>query len=129
MTAEVNTSREVTLTFTVPDKLLTDIIITGCEGGIGYWSQLESYDYKAVEEGEPLRAREQDDFTTGEWMTLDRDAVARGVKVLLQDYSESVAARNITKAITGFESGDYDYDAGDADCVIQCGLLGEIRYG
>ena len=131
-------SNTITLTFEVPAALCRDIIITACEGGIGYWSVLRTYDGPAIADNEPkalpllLAETEGEDFigvNVGPWLLLDVKDVVRGIQVLLQDYPQSVAARNITAAVIGYESGNYDYDAGDADMVVQCALLGEVRYG
>jgi hypothetical protein len=128
-------SNTITLTFEVPEALCRDIIITACEGGIGYWSVLKEYDGPAIDDNEPgalpLYVAETDDRgePDGPWRQLDVNAVGRGIQVLLQDYPQSVAARNITAAVIGYESGNYDFDAGDADMVVQCALLGEVRYG
>ena len=128
----------VTRTFEIPVGLLRDIIITACEGGIGYWSQLETYHGPNISDGVegalPLRVREveyegPDGGEYGEWMTLGLEETAKGIGILLEKYPQSVAAKNIAGAVIGYAAGDFDFDASDADMVIQCALLGDAVYG
>ena len=126
----------ITRTLEIPVGLLRDIIVTACEGGIGYWSQLEFYNGPAISDGtlDLLRIRVveydgPDGSEFGEWMTLSLDKVAKGINTLLEKFPMSVAAKNIMGAVVGYEAGNFDYDADDADMVIQCALLGDIVYG
>jgi hypothetical protein len=130
----------ITVQYEVPEQLIRDVIITACEGGIGYWSQLYDYDGPAIDENAegslPLRIRviEEEGFTDestvyGPWRDFDIDHVVKGFGILFEKYPQSIATRNLMGALANYDSGNYDFDAGDADAVVQCGLLGDIIYG
>ena len=130
----------ITIQFEVPEKLARDIIITACEGGIGYWSQLETYDGPAIDDNKPgalpLRIREieeegWDEATTtyGPWKELGVQQVVDGLAKMIQEWPDSKITQRMVEAIANYDSGNYDYDAGDADCVIQYAILGEVVYG
>jgi hypothetical protein len=121
----------ITQTFEIPEKLLRDIIITACEGGIGYWSQLETYNGPAIDEGAglPLKIREDLDGQYGEWMTLDLEQVALGFQRLVAERPDHPCTRRMVQAIVNYDNGNYDYDADDADAIVQYGVLGSWTYG
>lgn len=123
----------ITVKYEIPEQLIRDIIITACEGGIGYWSQLETYNGPAIADGEglPLRLREMDDHTGeyGEWRTLDIPQVVEGLRKMIQERPYSQVSHRFIGAIANYDSGNFDYDAGDADEVIQYALLGDLVYG
>lgn len=132
---------QVTISFDIPEKLCRDIIITACEGGIGYWSVLRDYDGPDINDNKPgslpLYLMEEEDYEPGEaypndsdWpLVLDVNAVVAGLRLLISERPDSPLAQRMIRAIVNYESGDYDYDAGDADVVVQYALLGEERYG
>ena len=122
----------VTVTHEVTDQLIRDIMITGCEGGIGYWSVLKEYDGPAIDEGRegalPLLIAEQyESGGQGAWLRLGEAQIVYGIKRVLTDYPNGVTARNLVQAL-GDSDGSY-LDSSDCDNIIQCGLLGEIVYG
>ena len=128
----------ITQTFEIPERLLRDVIITACEGGVGYWSQLETYNGPAIDDGAglPLRLREivGDDWATGEtthgdWMTLDLEQVALGFQRLVAERPDHPCTRRMVQAIVNYDNGNYDYDADDADAIVQYGVLGSWTYG
>lgn len=130
----------ITVKYEIPEQLIRDIIITACEGGIGYWSQLESYDGPAIDEGAegslPLRIREieeegWDESTTvyGPWRDLGIPEVISGLQKMVQEWPDRLDTQRMMQAIANYDSGNYDFDAGDADSVIQFALLGELTYG
>ena len=122
----------------VTRQMLEDLIITGVEGGIGYWSCIVDHDkgegeflstsatqggwLDIVEHPDP---REHDG---GDWVD-ENDEV---LEVFRLDLDRAVAALPVfmdraPNLFGDFLSGDYDVWAGDA--FIQCALLGEVRYG
>jgi hypothetical protein len=130
----------ITVQYDIPEQLIRDIIITACEGGIGYWSQLESYDGPAIADGVegslPLRIREieeegWDESTTvyGPWRDLGIPEVVKGLRLMIQEWPDRPDTRRMIQAIANYESGNWDFDAGDADNVIQFSLLGDLVYG
>ena len=125
----------VTITHEVSDRLIRDIIITGCEGGIGYWATLRDYNGPAIDnrevDGLPLYLKEaehmDDPAYVGRWHTLGPAQIVQGIRTILTDYPNGVTARNLAIA---FADGDASQlDATDCDNIIQCGVLGEIVYG
>ena len=105
---------------------IDDIMVTALEGGINYWCR------KAEVVGEYL----------GEYAS---DQISRGGSLILHD-SESSDKWELTleKFLNGvklyFEDGCHvqvednridagDIDAGDADCIIQFALFGEVVFG
>ncbi len=121
----------VQITHKIPERLLRDIIITGCEGGIGYWSVIKEYDGIGIDDGKPdalplLVAVEEYDGN-GPWQRLGIAEVVQGIRAILTYYPNGVTARNLMQAL-GDNDGSY-LDSSDADNIIQCGLLGEIVYG
>ena len=125
-------SNTITLTFEVPEALCRDIIITACEGGIGYWSVLKEYDGPAIEDGKegalPLYIKDDEDRQGG-WLRLGEAQIVLGIERILKDYPLGVTAKNIAIALADPEYGSAELDAEDADSIIQCGVLGEIVYG
>ena len=122
----------VTVKYEVTDRLIRDIIITGCEGGIGYWSVLKEYDGPAIEDGKegalPLYIKDDEDRQGG-WLRLGEAQIVLGIERILKDYPLGVTAKNIAIALADPEYGSAELDAEDADSIIQCGVLGEIVYG
>lgn len=133
-------------------EFLADVITTAVEGGTGYWAQVSQYQWVdtygyLTEEGqdrvhvsvgerngdEPRATlHELDDDESGykpEGLELTLDVVARGIgriqrgEVSLSDwYRDRILAASR-------ENDAGQIDAGDADTIVQAGLLGEVRYG
>ena len=129
---------KITVTYEIPEQLMRDIIITACEGGIGYWSQLETYDGHgidaSVEGALPLRIRvieeeRPDGCEYGKWMNLGIPEVAKGLRLMFQEYPDRLDTHRMIEAVANYDSGNYDFDADDADNVIQFALFGELVYG
>lgn len=120
----------VTITHEVSDRLIRDIIITACEGGIGYWSVLDKYDGPAIDDGKPdalpLYIADDED-RQGPWMRLGEAQIILGIERILKDYPMSRHARNVTEALALNDASVLDAD--DCDGIVQCGVLGEITYG
>jgi hypothetical protein len=128
----------VSLEFDVSDQLCADIMSTALEGGIGYWAQADaimrtpenaegSFDYVAC-----FIAELNDDESGYDWdnrYRLDYSVIRLGLQRLTQGTVKvnSEIKRDIYTAITENDAGFIDADG--ADCIVQAGLLGEIRYG
>ena len=110
----------------IPKKItqqdIDDIMSTALEGGINYWcckaEVLESHYY-------------------GEYAS---DQISRGGSLRLYDAeSDDTWVLNLDKLMSGiikaieagYVSSDNldDWDAADADAVVQCGLFGDIVFG
>jgi hypothetical protein len=123
------------------------IVCTAVEGGVNYWAAVEHYRWRHFNadgtDTDPegrimfsedthaiLRDTEDED---GEPMRLDGPAIVRGLAKLADGSvrgcspsSEPSWARALQMVLAG---EDPDLDAGDADCIAQAALLGEIVYG
>lgn len=124
------------------------IVCTAAEGGVNYWASVLAYVWMPRDaEGNEIRdldggllcredthalLRDAED-EVGEPMRLDGPAVVRGLAKLADGSvrgcspsSEPSWARALHMVLAG---EDPDLDAGDADCIAQAALLGEIVYG
>lgn len=118
-----------TITINVPRTLngeqAGDIAIAAAEGGIGYWATLDSY--------RPSRwdgIDVSEDFVFYTVVSDDDDScdvtpalIARGIGMYLNG-TDGFDGRWKYADIEGFEY----MDALEADCVIQLGVFGEVRY-
>ncbi len=139
---------------TIPDLTgaeCGDIAITAAEGGIGYWSQIQRYQpsrwspddqHAAYIEGKAPSSNLEvaDDFVFYTLHELDDDelnykdedldvtpaVIKRGFELALTTARKDLVADLLTKAREDW-TGEIDSDA--ADVIIQCGLLGEIKWG
>ena len=126
------------------------IVCTAAEGGVNYWATIAGYKWMVRDEdgkvidGEgggllfcddthALLRDAEDEDEVGEPMRLDGPAIVRGLAKLADGSvrgcspsSEPSWARALHMVLAG---EDPDLDAGDADCIAQAALLGEIVYG
>jgi hypothetical protein len=126
---------------TEEDKLYHYIFTTAMEGGIGYWFEATSYrwskDNKGIDEdyeGYEARGRvyEEDE----EPCIINREMIKRGVERFItkfentdNDYRRAMV-NDFKLVIAGrFDADDTDFDADDADAIVQLGLFNEIVYG
>ena len=121
------------------DKIMPDVLATAFEGGIGYWCQILGYRPPDVDDhmdlsDEPWRKDTnwplapgggvglmdiEDD--AGIWF-LDREAIELGLETMSR-CPWPVTAQRLKRII------DENYDADDADVLIQTALFGETVYG
>ncbi len=126
-----------------------DVAVTAAEGGIGYWSQIETYDFKRWQPDHLYNAYiknevrsvnidvpddfvfytireddEDDDTYTGEAIDVTPELIRRGVELFLRGVPNNFVARAFDD-MTEIAA----MDANEADCVIQLGAFGELRYG
>ena len=131
---------QITVTYEIPEQLIRDIIITACEGGIGYWSQLEAYNGPAIDEGAegslPLRIREIEEegifdepTIYGPWRELGIPEVVKGLELMIKERPDWGCTKRMVESLANYDSGNFDFDADDADNVIQYALFGEMVYG
>jgi hypothetical protein len=118
-------------------KIAGDIAITAAEGGIGYWSVIDHYDWRGWSEPDDslgnidvpdcfvfytITVLDGDDDG---WTCFDitPDLIRRGIHLFLG------GANNFE----GRDFADMDelaaMDSDEADCVIQLGCFGELVYG
>lgn len=101
---------------------IDDIMSTALEGGINYWC---------------CKAEVAESQYYGEYAS---DQISRGGSLILYDAESDEfwrltldkLMRGITKAIeSGYVASDNldDWDAADADAIVQCGLFGDLVFG
>ncbi len=119
------------MTVTPSDAMLGDLFTTALEGGINYWASVSAYKWQNRPEPEYYAVIHESENEDKEYrVTIEtireglRNIVTNQVKYNLGE-GESVAKL----AIGLLTDEDYDYDAGDADNVVQAGLFKEIVYG
>ncbi len=123
---------KITVGLEVTDQLCADVMCTALEGGIGYWAQADKIEKAGDEYKSCLLAELNDDESGYQWdkpMTLNYDVIREGMRRLLSgEVKGPDDIRDwILTDIVNNESVNIDADA--ADCIVQAGLLGEIRYG
>lgn len=135
----MSAAREVTVTYTMSDQLLRDVLCTALEGGIGYWSEASDIQTIEVEvNGSPMQEYigctltdcEGTDDEGNDWThTVTLDTVAAGIRRLLS--GEVRVRKDIEEAIrSGVAENDGGHiDADAADVILQVALFGAITYG
>lgn len=118
------------------DALLHVIFTTALEGGIQYWATVHEYKWS---QGDPamdedcygFRAVISEDEEEGKTHTINRDVMLKGYELALDPAAAntvwSVSEPPAKDDLDAIE--DYDFDAGDADSILQLGLFGKVVYG
>lgn len=130
------------------EKDIKDILTTALEGGIGYWAELDCTDpawaaarkrwskktderpcwcdvaFEVLNNGDAIRfidaeAKDDDNPTEDEVFLLTMAGLLKGCQ-LWEEHSKKDLAKTIDEC---------DYDADDADLIIQWGIFGEIIFG
>ena len=98
---------------------MENIVCTAFEGGINYWCSSADGMHTQAEDYCPdgwayrLRLNEEDDT---EPATLDAETLQKGIMICLEKFPWHVQL-------------DGDFDAGNADAIVQCAVFGDIVYG
>lgn len=134
----MNSPKSITINVEISDDVAEGIMTTALEGGIGYWCKAD------ITHGadEPLDPRyyesfvaydteefDEDDPDKSELGVVTYDTIRDGIERIL---SGRVKVRGdlVAQVFTVTRpAGDEDIDADAADCIVQAGLLNEIRYG
>lgn len=124
---------------------IANIIHGAVEGGTNYWGEVRKYKWTTWYEPDPERSTEHykaervknlpEDFVFVEiredktltdpvrdpntWFPLTREAIERGVCMVLEKYGHLLHARD----------GDLDTDATGYDAIVQMAMFGELVYG
>jgi len=118
------------------DQLYFDLFQTALEGGINHWSQCSMYYWEAeygVEDLQGFRADvhpvDSEDDEDWDRMVIDRRVIARGYTLATTLWRGRVSWSTGKPPVVIREDTDWDYDAGDADVIVQLGLFGDVTYG
>lgn len=117
-------------------EFLSDILITAT-GGISYWAEVTGTEdlVDKARSGTAIQSislKDHEDSSKTHTITLDD--VARGLALLSSGtlnysnmgYSETPAR---LRALDKTDGDDSDYDASDADAIVQAAIFGKIVYG
>ncbi len=122
----------LTLTCEVNKAALHGLFTTALEGGIGYWSCATEYHWSLPDGGDDLdgfyatvEETEEDEPVTHR---IDAACILRGLQFFAQPGQGYRHVHSVARAVL-FGDDDLDYDADDADAIVQAGLFGEVVYG
>lgn len=124
----------MTTEHTTRDQYMLDIFTTALEGGIGYWSVAKSYHWSkdGQDDHQGFRAEivetDDDGDETGTHV-IDRAVIVKGYGLAAGKYRRLVNWSTEAPPLVITSDTDWDYDAGDADVIVQLGLFGEVIYG
>lgn len=134
---------------TLVDKMLWDVFVCALEGGIGYWAASASYHIWAdddckVGDVEGFHSDVVDaeaiDPNDGEFPPgrIDRSVLVKGFELVhagpvkgMHEQTRSKFLTMLTARLAGMDDDrvDIDFDAGDADSLVQAGFLGSVVFG
>lgn len=120
------TNITITTQFEFTDEMVDQILVTafdGSYGGSNYWAEVENIEMLKTGDKHWTTAliAERED---GQRHFVDKERLARGLKLYIERdmISESHLADTINSEAT-------DFDANDADSIVQLSIFEEIRYG
>lgn len=105
------------ITVELDDQIIIDVFNTAMEGGVNYWADFDEYQWLGLglEFFATVRDMEDED---AEWLRVDAETIRKGLTLAAKKGRREVG--------TIFAE---DYDAYDADVIVQLGLFGEIVFG
>lgn len=116
-------------------EFLSDLLLTATSG-ITYWAEVTNTEDLAakVRAGAAISSITLIDNEESTKHTINLDDVARGLALLGSakgNYANSGYAETEKRlaSLNQTNGGDGDYDAFDADAVVQAAIYGEVRYG
>lgn len=112
---------------------LCNIVVTAIEGGIGYWADYKNYQWRA-ENGLLVEAtadvlEDTDGPGVAGWQKLDSKVIERGINLIKYKVVGDMMDRRAAIIMAELDNDASDIDSVDADCIVQAGLLGEVKYG
>lgn len=121
-----------------------DLFVTALEGGINYWARCSHYHIwksgTSDAEGDSLdedlhgfyaavRPHETDEGFDPS-LVIDYKVIGKGYALATTEWRDRLHWSSGEKPpLFMSEAGDWDFDASDADVIVQLGLFGEVRYG
>jgi hypothetical protein len=114
------------------DRLFHDIFVTALEGGISYWASVRSYHWSTWSkdgthddlENFSADIAEYEDETKH---TINRHTILAGIQHILTSTAKDDKLRERLVANL-LDPERADFDADDADVIVQAGLFSEIVY-
>lgn len=109
-------------------QIASDVLITAVEGGSGYWAAFRNY----TTTKEPLGAvsvEVRDAESGGTWHKVTLADVTAAIKKVASGSVKVHSSYVRRMAIMVVRPDDADYDATDADIVLQVAVLGDVIYG
>ena len=123
-------------------QMYRDILITAIEGGINYWASVlhydPDYDVDTFSSGDGIHAVIVEDEDGAESKTIDTKAIRSAMSKLHKGEGYSLRpdvetpewwVKKWRRAYRDCATGDWDFDAADADVVVQVAVFGEVGYG
>lgn len=124
------------------DRLLLDLFTTALEGGINYWASVNEYhwrldcemadgDLDSVSDFRGFYAKVLDMEDGDALLLVNRSVMAKGYEMATTSHRGEISwsADEPPVVVTAESRDDWDFDAGDADCILQLGVFGEVVYG
>ena len=114
------------------DQHYHNLFITACEGGVNYWAQVNEYHWElaGVDDVDGFSAVLVDHEDDEQVWELDRSVVARGWRLATGEWRSKVSWSSGKPPVGPWDGETYwDYDAYDADSIVQLGLFGDVVYG
>jgi len=119
-------------------KLLFDLFTTACEGGINYWADVDAYhlwlpdsEYDPDYNGFYADLTDHVDDERPNPLHVDRLVMSSGLTLASRAWRHKVSWSTAPPpvAITAEARDRWDFDAGDADVILQLGLFKDVVYG
>ena len=117
-------------------QLYTDIVTTAVEGGINYWARVCDYEYSDTFFGDSTNDASATVIEYGDSETevarykLTTATVAKAFGIMRKgpvEYLGEAMRKHYLKEYQFPENADFD--ANDADNIVQIGLFGKVVYG
>lgn len=115
----------------IPASALQDIFTTALEGGVNHWSSCSKYRWENRQPAD-VYAVIHDSEDDDKEFRVTIDTILLGLQRLISGEAKiHIAEQAIRRMALGVavDPEDYDYDAGDADNIVQAGLFNEVVYG
>lgn len=121
---------------TYRDQLMLDLFTTALEGGINYWADCSEYHWdnghgdKVVEDYEGFFAVIHDCEDDDKTYTVNRSVISKGYALAAGEVGKGYCWSVSQPPLVPTERNEWeDFDAGDADTIVQLGLFGKVVYG
>jgi hypothetical protein len=126
------------------DQLLFDLFVTAMEGGISYWATSNSYHWaessvlKHYADGslvhEDTKGFYADILDEGndpapKQYRIDRSVMAKGYRLATTTWPNKLNWSTERPPLVVGPDTDWDFDASDADMILQLGLFEKVVYG